>query len=233
MKILAIIPARGGSKGIPRKNVCLLAGRPLIAYTIEAALAAKSLDRVIVSTDDNEIAATATDLGAEVRMRPEILARDDTPTLAVLQHHVAQLVAEEYRPDAVMTLQPTSPLRAASHIDSAAGLFASDGTADSLVSCVEVPHIFHPCSVMCKGDDGYLHPFLDSESSPTRRQDKEVVFARNGAAIYITRTERLSKYIFGGRLLAFLMAADESIDIDSEANLAEAERLLSVRRGIR
>jgi len=233
MKILAIIPARGGSKGIPRKNVCLLAGRPLIAYAIEAALAAESLDRVIVSTEDDEIAATATDLGAEVRMRPEILARDDTPTLTVLQHHIAQLAAEDYRPDAVMTLQPTSPLRAASHIDSAAELFASDSAADSLVSCVEVPHIFHPCSVMHKDDGGYLRPFMDSKSSPTRRQDKGRVFARNGAAIYITRAQRLSKYIFGGRLLAFPMAADESVDIDSEVDLVEAERLLAIRRGVR
>ena len=166
-------------------------------------------------------------------MRPEILARDDTPTLAVLQHLVAQIAAEDYWPDAVMTLQPTSPLRAASHVDAAAELFASDGTADSLVSCIEVPHIFHPCSVMRKDDDGYLRPFLDGKSSSTRRQDKELVYARNGAAIYITRAGRLSKYIFGGRLLAFPMAADESIDIDSEVDLVEAERLLAIRRGVR
>ena len=99
-----------------------------------------------------------------------------------------------------MTLQPTSPLRSAGHIDAAAELFESDVAADSLVSCIEVPHIFHPCSVMRKGDDGYLRPFFDSETSPTRRQDKELVFARNGAAIYITRAGRLREYIFGGRL---------------------------------
>lgn len=230
MNILAIIPARGGSKGVPRKNLRLLAGRPLIAHTIEAALAAATLGRVIVSTDDEEIAATATALGVEVRMRPKALARDATPTLAVLQHHVLQFAAEGYQPEAVMTLQPTSPLRTANHIDRAVGLFSSDATADSLVSCVEVPHIFHPFSVMRKDADGYLRPFLDRAPGPTRRQDKEPVFARNGAAIYLTRTERLDEYIFGGRLLGFPMTADESIDIDNEADLVEAERLLAVRR---
>lgn len=233
MKILAIVPARGGSKGIPRKNLRMLAGQPLIAHTIEAALAAKSLDRIVVSTDDREIAATATEFGVEVRMRPEELGRDDTTTLAVIQHHVAQFAAEGYRPDSIMTLQPTSPLRVADHIDNAAALFAADTTADSLVSCVEVPHIFHPYSVMRKDDNDYLHPFLDNHPNPTRRQEKEAVFARNGAAIYITRTARLSEYIFGGRLLAFPMAADESIDIDDEFDFVEAERLLSIRHGDR
>lgn len=229
MRLLAVIPARGGSKGVPRKNLRLLAGRPLIAHSIAAALEAASVDRVVVSTEDAEIADTARAHGAEVVDRPAELARDESPTLAALQHAVATLAAADgYRPDAVLTLQPTSPLRTARHIDEAAALFAADPAADSLVSCVPVPHIFHPRSVMRRDAAGYLVPYLD-DPQPTRRQDKEPVFARNGAAVYITRTERLADFVFGGRLIAYMMDEDSSLDIDSEADLAAAEERLTAR----
>jgi CMP-N-acetylneuraminic acid synthetase len=228
MRLLAIIPARGGSKGIPRKNIRPLCGRPLIAWSIDAALGSRAVDRTIVSTDDDEIAGISRGLGAEVRMRPAALAQDDTPTRAVLAHVVAELSSNSYAPDAVLTLQPTSPLRTARHIDEAAALFASDPTADSLVSCIEVPHVFHPMSVMRRNADGYLEPFLPVPQ-PHRRQDKEAVFARNGAAIYITRTPRLSDYVFGGRLVPYPMDADSSIDIDTLDDLRAAERLLQAR----
>jgi CMP-N,N'-diacetyllegionaminic acid synthase len=224
--MLAVIPARGGSKGIPRKNIALLRGRPLIAYTIDAARAATSLERIVVSTDDREIAAVSRSLGVEVVMRPAELARDESGTLSVLQHAVAELARTGYRPDAVMTLQPTSPLRTSTHIDEAARAFADNASADSLVSCIEVPHVFHPYSVMRRTADGYLVSFLDLQQ-PGRRQDKEPVFARNGAAIYITRTERLREFIFGGRLMAYMMPEAVSIDIDGPADLAAAERLLA------
>jgi CMP-N,N'-diacetyllegionaminic acid synthase len=226
MKILGVIPARGGSKGIPRKNIALLRGRPLIAYTIDAALAATSLERIIVSTDDVEIAAVSRGLGAEVLMRPAELAMDETSTVSVLQHVVAELVGTGYRPDAVMTLQPTSPLRTSTHIDEAARAFTNDPLADSLVSCIEVPHVFHPHSVMRLTAEGTLVPFLDLPQ-PGRRQDKELVFARNGAAIYITRTARLGEFIFGGRLIPYMMPEAASIDIDIPPDLAIAERLLA------
>lgn len=226
MRILAVIPARGGSKGIPRKNVTPLRGRPLIAYTIDAARTATSLDRVVVSTDDDEIAAVSLGLGAEVVMRPAALASDVASTLSVLQHVVAELGSVGYRPDAVMTLQPTSPLRTSTHIDEAALAFMNDTSADSLVSCVAVPHVFHPNSVMRRTHEGYLVPFLDGPQ-PGRRQDKEPVFARNGAAIYITRTDRLDEFIFGGRLMPYMMSEEVSIDIDTSADLAAAEHLLA------
>lgn len=227
MRILAIIPARGGSKGVPRKNIRLLAGKPLIGWTIAAALAARGLDRVVVSTEDEEIARVAKEQGAEAPFpRPAELAADDTPTLPVLRHMVEELERREgYRPDAVMTLQPTSPLRQAADIDAAIAQFAADPRADSLVSCIEVPHIFHPRSVMKRGPEGYMTPYLD-DSQPTRRQDKEPVFARNGAAIYITRTSCLDRFIFGGRLLAYAMDEGRSLDIDTEADLARAEAAL-------
>lgn len=227
MKVLAIIPARGGSKGIPRKNIKQLAGKPLIAYSIEAAQAASGLDRVVVSTDDDEIAEISRSFGAEVLMRPTHLAEDKTPTLPVLQHVVETLQADGYEPDAVMTLQPTSPLRTSVHIDEAIDLFKADDKADSLVSFVEVPHIYHPRSVMKANEDGYMVPFLD-EPQPLRRQDKEAVFARNGAAIYITRTERLSDYIFGDNLLAYMMDEASSVDVDTMADFKKIEQYLGV-----
>lgn len=227
MKILAIIPARGGSKGVSRKNIRQLAGKPLIAWTIDAALAARALDRIVVSTEDEEIARISLELGAEVPfLRPAELAADTSSTLDVLCHVVAELERREgYRPDAVMTLQPTSPLRTATHIDGAAALFAADPRAESLVTFVEVPHIFHPRSVMKRGAEDYMVPYLD-DPQPTRRQDKEPVFARNGAAIYITRTACLDRFVFGGRLLAYMMDEAHSLDIDTEADLARAEAIL-------
>ncbi len=230
MRMLAIVPARGGSKGVPRKNVRSLAGKPLIAYTIEAARGARSLDRIVVSTEDDEIAEISRRYGAEVPfVRPVELAADETPTLAVLQHMVKELAAREgYHPDAVMTLQPTSPLRTAAHIDEAIELFESDSSADSLVSCVRVPHIFHPRSVMRFDEEGYLVPYLPGDV-PTRRQEKETLIARNGAAIYITRTERLAEFVFGGRLVCYKMDEASSIDIDSVDDFAVAERLLARR----
>lgn len=228
MRLLAIVPARGGSKGVPRKNIRPLAGRPLIAYSIAAGQGAESVDRLVVSTDDAEIADISRGLGAEVRLRPATLAADDTPTQDVLQHVVEELAREGYRPDAVLTLQPTSPLRTARHIDEAAALYEADAQADSLVSCTDVPHIFHPCSVMRKDAAGYLVPYLN-DKQPTRRQDKEPVFARNGAAIYITRTNRLKDYVFGGKLIAYMMDPESSLDIDTVGDFAAAERVLKAR----
>ncbi len=228
MRLLAVIPARGGSKGIPRKNIYPLCGRPLVAYSIAAAQQAEAVDRIVVSTDDDAIADICRGLGAEVLIRPGVLAQDHTPTRDVLEHVVSSLAREAYAPDAVLTLQPTSPLRTGRHIDEAATLFAADANADSLVSCMAVPHIFHPLSAMRLNDEGYLEAFLPSPQ-PQRRQDKPPVFARNGAAIYITRTERISEYVFGGRLLAYLMDADSSVDVDTVEDMRLAERLLQAR----
>ncbi len=233
MRFLGIIPARGGSKGVPRKNIRAIMGKPLIAHTIEAAEASGVLDRIVVSTDDDEIASVSRQLGAEVMMRPAHLAEDGAPTLPVLLHVVEALEAQGYAADAVVTLQPTSPLRKASHLIEAAAAFEAAVGADSLVSCISVPHIFHPRSVMALGPDGFLRSYLDQSSTPTRRQDKEPVFARNGAAIYITRRARLPEYIFGGNLLPYFMEPEDSLDIDTEADLAEAEKLLTARAGQR
>ena len=205
MKTLGIIPARGGSKGIPKKNIKLLNGKPLIAYTLEAALSS-TIDRVVVSTDCQEIAQVAKQFGVEVFIRPSELAKDSTPTLPVLQH-IVNNINETF--DAVVTLQPTSPLRVARHINEAIELFKNDDMADSLVSVVEVPHNYMSEKLMdIKGK------YLVGNSEPKRRQEVKKMYARNGAAIYITKASRLDKYIFGGNILPCFMSKINSIDVD-------------------
>ena len=228
MRFLGIIPARGGSKGVPGKNIRPLAGKPLIAWTIEAAQGSGSLDPLLVSTDDPAIAAVARDLGVEVRMRPAALAEDDTPTRPVLEHVAKELEAEGSVFDAIVTLQPTSPLRLPVHIREACSQFAADPQADSLVSCIAVPHIFNPLSVMKRNADGYLENFMEG-TVITRRQEKPEVFARNGAAIYVTRRDRIGDYVFGGKLLCYLMDEKYSLDIDAAADFIAAERIMAAR----
>lgn len=217
MKILAIIPARGGSKGIPKKNIKLLHGKPLIAYTIETALAS-NIDRVIVSTDCNEIAEVSKQYGAEVFKRPAELAEDTTPTLPVLQDIVSKL-DEKY--DAVMTLQPTSPLRTTEDINKSIELFCKDKDADSLVSVVEVPHNYMPEKLM-----DLEGKYLVGNSEVKRRQDVHTMYARNGAAIYITRTEKLNEYIFAGKIFPYFMSKINSFDIDDMEDWEIVERLV-------
>lgn len=217
MKILGIIPARGGSKGIPKKNIKLLNGKPLIAYTIEAALAS-NLDRVIVSTDCKEIAKVSKEYGAEVLMRAIHLAEDNTPTLPVLQDVVTKL---DEKFDAVMTLQPTSPLRMIEDINKSIEIFSSDSEADSLVSVVEVPHNYMPEKLM--SFDG---KYLTGNREVKRRQEISTMYARNGAAIYITKTEKLGEYIFGGKILPYFMSKINSFDIDDIEDWEIVERLI-------
>ena len=205
MNIIAIIPARGGSKGIPKKNIKLLNGKPLIAYTIEEAL--KSiLDEVVVSTDCQEIAKISREYGARVVIRSDDLSKDATPTLPVLQDVILKL---DRKYDAVMTLQATSPMRTTRHINEAIELFSKNKEADSLVSVVKVPHNFSPEKIMSVSGK-----YLSGNNKIKQRQEIETVYARNGAAIYITKIEKLNKYIFGGKVLPYLMSKISSFDID-------------------
>lgn len=227
-EVLGIIPARGGSKGIPRKNIKLLAGKPLIAYTIEAALQSRGITRVVVSTEDEEIAEISRSFGAEAVMRPANLSEDATPTLPVLLQVCEELEKTgTYRPDVVATLQATSPLRTPLHLDESVSLFLNDDKADSLLSVVEVPHMFHPTVVFKKSSKDYLLPFVDQEKKATRRQDKEVVYAGNGAAVYLTKREKLPEYITGGNVIPYYMAEDVSIDIDDMNDFKKAEDFLN------
>lgn len=223
-----MIPARGGSKGIPRKNLALLGGRPLIAHTADAARGSRRLTRVIVTTDDTEIAAASRSLGLDVPfLRPAGLAGDDTPMLDVLVDLLATLDQREtYRPDILVLLQPTSPFRRAEHIDGAVDLLTATG-ADSVVTVIDVPHQFTPASLMLLDGDR-LTPWIDGGS--LRRQDKPRLFARNGPAVVASRPGVLSgRTLYGPDTRGFVMSREDSLDIDDRFDLEMAELLMAAR----
>lgn len=217
-KMLMIIPARGGSKSIPRKNIAPVAGKPLIAWTIAAALAS-SLGRVIVSTDDEEIARVARDYGAEVPfLRPAQLAADDTPGIEPLLHAVTWMETNEhYAPDQVMLLQPTSPLREASDIEGAFKMLSEAG-ADAVVSVCEARE--HPYWMKKIAEDGTATDFLPTSEEYSNRQSLPQLYRLNGA-IYLVRRQVLlaERTVYPQRTLAYVMPPERSIDIDTPWDL--------------
>ena len=226
MNVLGLIPARGGSKGIPRKNVAMLGGRPLIAWTIAAAKEASVIDRIVVSTDDEGIAEVARRSGAEVPfIRPVELAGDTAPAEAVIKHAVEELDAQNWRADVVVYLQPTSPFRSASAIARAVELIGGNA-CDTVVSVVRVPHAMTPGSLM-RLDGEFLAFAAPEEERSFRRQDKPVLYARNGPAVLaMTRETALRGILYGSRIKAVEMGALESHDIDEPIDLEIAEALL-------
>ena len=226
--VLGVIPARGGSTGIPNKNLALVCGRPLLAYTADAVKESTRLTRTVVSTDDERVAACARSLGLDVPfMRPSALAGDEVPMLPVLQHAVEMLEADGFSADIVVLLQPTSPLRRGEHIDAAVTWLERAG-GDSVVSVVEVPHQFNPTSVM-RIEDGLLMPFLAGVAA-TRRQDKPRVYARNGPAVLATRAQVIKEGSLYGRTSWPLgMTAEDSLDVDTPWDLKLVELLLAQR----
>src|SRR3989338_71848 len=175
MKVLGIIPARGGSKGILRKNLAPLNGKPLLYYTCQAARESMSLTRVVLSTEDAVIAAAGKKFGIDVPfMRPRALSADMTPMFDVVEHTVKKCEDDEgFYPELVVLLQPTSPLRTASHIDAAVKELVSS-KADTVVSVIETPHQFGPASVMKLDPHGFLKPFITGKMI-LRRQDRKSV----------------------------------------------------------
>jgi CMP-N,N'-diacetyllegionaminic acid synthase len=225
MEIVGLIPARSGSKGIPRKNLVTLFGKPLIAWTIEAAHASRRLTRTVVSTDSPELARVARELGADVPfLRPAELAQDETPMTDVVRHAVEQLGGC----DVLVLLQPTSPLRRAEHIDAAVDLLLASG-ADCVVSVVPVPHQFVPESLMAL-HDGKLAPLVDGGAR--LRQEKRSLYARNGPAVLALRPERLptGADLYYGDCRAFPMEPRDSVDVDGPFELELAELLLANAR---
>ena len=229
-QVLGIVPARGGSKGIPHKNLVPFGGRPLLAYTAEASKQSARLTRVIVSTDDQEIASAARTLGLEVPFfRPPELAADETPMLPVVQHALAQMRDGGFDADVVVLLQPTSPLRRAHHIDEAIAQLERSG-ADSVVSVVDVPHQFNPLSVM-RLEGGRLQPFLDGPTVADRRR-KPRVLARNGPAVLAVRASVVAAgSLYGDDCRPLVMSAADSLDIDTPWDLTLAEMVLAARGG--
>jgi CMP-N,N'-diacetyllegionaminic acid synthase len=232
MRVLGIITARGGSKGIPGKNLKLLGGRPLIDYSIDAANDTP-LDRLICSTEDPKIADAARSLGCEVPfMRPAELARDETPHLPVILHAVEWMRDHgHYRPDAVVILQPTSPLRSAADIAAALRMLELSG-ADSVVSVNEVTAHAHPMRMLRVDDQGLATLFVNGDPVRrriNRRQDLPKAWVMNGA-VYACRTDVLfaaEPSLYGDRVVAYPMPPERSISIDDQEDWAAAERALA------
>lgn len=224
MRVLAVVPARGGSKRLPRKNLFPLAGRPLLSYTLDSALGAEGIERIVVSSEDDEILRYCGSYrGVETICRPQIIANDDTPTISVIRHVLENLRLEGYVPDAVMTLQPTSPLRTAAHVSASIELLLRCPDCDSVVSCVEVNHSFHPSSLM-KITNGRI--ISVTTTSISGDQYGSTYYARNGAAIYLTRYPQCIDYVYGGIIAPYIMKPSESVDIDTFDDAIMAERLI-------
>ena len=212
MSVLAIIPARGGSRAIPGKNVRPFAGEPLLVHTIKSALAAKTLDRVVVSTDSDEIAAAAEAAGAEVVRRPAELARDESPTEDALIH-VLETLGES--PDWIVTLEPTSPLRTPELIDACVELAAAED-ADAVITVVETRELLGRL-------DGSRFAYLEP-GQPRRRQDRRPLY-RESSTVYVTRTSVLlrDRSVLGERLHAIVVPAEQAVDINTPLDLVIAE----------
>ena len=219
--VLAIIPARGGSKGVPRKNIREVAGKPLIAWTIEEAKKSGYIDRVVISTDDQEIADIAVQWGGEIPfLRPAELARDDSPGIAPVIHI---LTTSDFFYDLVVLLQPTSPLRTIEDIDGAIAQMVNKN-ATACVSVVEPDK--SPYWMYTMNGDGHLVQLLDGNYA--RRQDIPEVYALNGA-VYVAETSwLLRKQTFvTDETIAYIMPKERSIDIDTETDLAISSIILS------
>lgn len=223
-----MILARGGSKGIPRKNIRPLAGKPLLQYTAEAALASKRLARVILSTEDLEIAEAGRKCGLEVPfIRPPELAQDDTPTLPVLQHAVRALEEAGERYDAICLLQPTNPLRQSRDIDACIELLGQTG-ADCVVTVLPVPHQYNPHWVYFRDELGLLKLSTGKAAPIPRRQLLPPAFHREGS-VYVTRRSVLMERnsLFGSKVVGYLMDASRSVNLDTLEDWERAEALLS------
>ena len=221
--VLGVIPARGGSKGIPGKNIRLLAGRPLLEYTVRAARESGVIDRLILSTDSSEIAEVGRGLGVELPfLRPSALAQDDTPMLAVLQHALAFLEERGWSPDIITLLQPTAPLRRPAHIIDAITLLRSSG-CDAVASVAEVPRHMSPDYVM-RIVDGRLEPFLPEGRSLTRRQDARAAYARDGTVYAFWRKTLVEMAsIYGNDCRPLLVPSQESVTLDTPDDWPIAE----------
>jgi len=227
MHVLGVITARGGSKGVPRKNIRLLGGKPLLAWTAEASLAAKRLARVILTTDDEEIAEVGRACGIDVPfIRPAELARDDTPTVPVLQHAVAFVEARGVRYDAVCLLQPTNPLRSAETIDRCIALLESTG-ADSVVTILPVPAEHNPHWVYFRDDRGHLRLATGEATPIPRRQELPPAFHREGS-VYVTRHDVLMNRssLYGSSTIGYEVDPTRCINIDTLDDWTRAEALI-------
>jgi CMP-N-acetylneuraminic acid synthetase len=227
MRILAIIPARGGSKGVPGKNIKLLNGKPLLAYTSEIALQSKYLTEVVVSTEDEQIIEVAKNLGIGVPfIRPVVLSQDNTPTIDVIIHALQWYENQNNCFDAVCLLQVTSPFRTVNFLDKAINKFIEQGT-DSLVSVLKVPHEYNPHWTFEVNDEGNLKIATGETEIISRRQELPTAYHRDGS-IYITKTKvLLEEHSLYGKSTAFIESDPEFyVNIDSLQDWERAEVMI-------
>ena len=226
--IVGIIPARGGSRGIPRKNIIKLKNKPLIYYSISEAKKSKFLSKIVVSTEDQEIANVAKKYNAFIIKRPKNLATDSSQIIDVLRHAITVLEKlDNMKIEFVLLLQPTSPLRTSKDIDRAITKFLNS-KCDSLISVTESNHSPY---FMYKLKNNFLKPLLKRPTTSTRRQDMPKTYQINGA-IYVTKRDTImkKKNLFGKKILAYVMSPEKSVDIDSPIDLIMAENLLKLRK---
>lgn len=226
MKVLAIIPARGGSKGIPGKNIKLLNGKPLLQYTSEIALQSLYLTKVILSSEDEQIIAVAKELEIQVPFtRPAALAQDDTPTIDVIIHALEWYENQNIFFDAVCLLQVTSPFRTVAFVDKAIEKFIASG-CDSLVSVQKVPHEYNPHWTFEVNSEGNLRIATGESQIISRRQELPITYHRDGG-IYLTKTEVILERSLYGKSTTFIESPSESyVNIDTVKDWERAEEMI-------
>ncbi|QOP40828.1 cytidylyltransferase domain-containing protein [Sulfurimonas marina] len=215
---LAIIPARGGSKRLPRKNILDLNGKPLITWTIEAGMKSKYIDKVVVSSDDDEILNKSKEYGSKTIKRPNELATDTSTTFDTIKHTIENM--EEY--DYIVLLQPTSPLRNEKHIDEAIKLL-EEKQADAVISVCELDHSLLWSNTL--PEDKNMSNFLRNEVNNKRSQDLEIYYRINGA-LYICKTEKLLEnkgFFLKENIFSYIMERKYSIDIDEKIDFQIAQ----------
>lgn len=227
MRILGLIPARGGSKGVPKKNVKLLGKIPLIDYSIQSAKNSKLLTRIVVSTDDEEIAIAAEISGYKPPfIRPAEIAQDMSTSLEVVQHAIAFFESQNVFFDAVCLLQPTNPFRERGSIDLAIEKFIT-AKADCLISVLPIPEEFNPHWVFEENENGLLKIATGDEKIIPRRQDLPKAFHRDGS-IYITKTSVIKSGSLYGKSIAYIESNPQfHVNIDTMKDWEKAERLLT------
>lgn len=227
-RLLALIPARSGSKRLPHKNSLNLGGKPLIAWSIDAGLQSKYVDRVVVSTDSNAIAAMASQYGADTPfVRPEILASDTATTIDVVRHAISMLEKENDFYDYILLLQPSSPLRNSKHIDEAVELLISK-SAHGIIGITEVEHPVEWTNTLPK--DSSMVDFFSTEYRDIRSQDFPVRYRINGA-IYLNKIENVlseGSLFLNDKCYAYIMPRPVSLDIDTNYDFKIAESMLNI-----
>ena len=230
MRVLGLVPARGGSKGVPRKNARMIAGKPLLAWTAQGALEATRLDRVVLSTDDEEIASLGRACGLEVPFRrPAVLAQDATPMIDVVLHALAWAEVEGEDFDAICLLQPTSPMRTATDIDGTIDVLEQSG-ADTVFTTLAIPTEHHPDWAYVAGRTGNLHLATGGTEPVSRRQDLSPAYRREGS-VYVARSAVLRSrgVLYGDRIRPYPIESERSVNIDTLADWDRAEQLLRAR----